>query len=414
MPAGTPRRPRPRPSRASGRWRSARPGPGSAAPVVLLGLFWAVALVGWFASDGGSHGTTRSALRIGADAWLLAHGAHLQVGAGTVSAVPLGLSLLCAWGAFRAGRWAGATSEVEDLMSLGLGAIVLGGTYASLALVTAVLAASPAAAPDPLLAFLGGALVGGTAGGLGLVVGLRAARRAAGPAADPRPRGAVRRPGRPARGLRRGRAALRRSRWRCGASRWPTCSPACTSTVPAPSSPSAWSRSSLPTSPRGGPPTSSAPGSRSAPAPSSRPRGCWSVPCPRCPCSPPYPGNGPAPGWAMARARGAGAVRAPRRPRDGPSLPDPLLRRGRCPGRRRRRARRARARRARRTVGRLGRRRPDGRGRSAGRRDPAVGAADAGRRRGGRGPAARVVAQPPRGRAVDGARGPAGPLAAVA
>ncbi len=153
---------------------------GLAAPAVLLLAFWGVALVGWFASDGGSHGTTRTALRIGADAWLLAHGAHLQVGASTISAVPLGLSLLCAFVAFRAGRWAGATSEVEDLLSLGLGAVVLGGTYASVALVTAILAATPAASPDPLLAFLGGALVAGVAGGLGLVAGsgLRAELRA--------------------------------------------------------------------------------------------------------------------------------------------------------------------------------------------------------------------------------------------
>src|SRR5690349_1128867 len=86
---------------------------GAAAPVVLLAISWAVALVGWFASDGGTHGTTRSALRIGADAWLLAHGAHLQVGAAAVTAVPLGLTVLCAYVVYRAGRWAGATSEVE-------------------------------------------------------------------------------------------------------------------------------------------------------------------------------------------------------------------------------------------------------------------------------------------------------------
>src|SRR3954467_6588931 len=157
-----------RPSRASARpsaRRSSRPTAGAdpqrslaisaawagiAAPVVLLAVSWAVALVGWFASDGGTHGTTRTALRVGADAWLLAHGAHLQVGDTTVTAVPLGLTLLCAYVVFRAGRWAGATSEVEDLMSLGLGAVVLAGTYASTALVTAILAGTAAASPDPL------------------------------------------------------------------------------------------------------------------------------------------------------------------------------------------------------------------------------------------------------------------------
>jgi hypothetical protein len=153
---------------------------GAASVVAGQLLCWLVALVGWFASDGGAHGESTSALKVGSGAWLLAHGADLHLDTAVVTAIPLGLTLLCAWLAFRAGRWAGATAEVEDLWSLGLAAIVLAGTYGSLALATAVLTTTSRAAPDPLGAFLGGALLGAVAGGAGLALGsqLRAEFRA--------------------------------------------------------------------------------------------------------------------------------------------------------------------------------------------------------------------------------------------
>lgn len=145
------------------------------AAVVAVGsgqaLCWLVALVGWFGSDGGAHGRSTSALTVGSGAWLLAHGADLHLDTAVVTAVPLGLTALCAWIAFRAARWAGATAEVEDLASLGLAAVVMGGTYGILALATAVVATTTRAAPDPVGAFLGGALLGAAAGGAGLVVG---------------------------------------------------------------------------------------------------------------------------------------------------------------------------------------------------------------------------------------------------
>jgi hypothetical protein len=144
---------------------------GLAAPaVVLLGL-WVVGLVGWYAADGGSHGTTRSVLRIAADGWLLAHGAHLSLGAVTVTASPLGLSLVCLLVTYRWGRWAGARSGPTDLHAVGLATIVLSGVYGILALLVALLASAPGVDPGPKLAFLGGALVGAVAGGAGLVRG---------------------------------------------------------------------------------------------------------------------------------------------------------------------------------------------------------------------------------------------------
>jgi hypothetical protein len=149
------------------------------AATVLLGCM-AVGLVGWFASDAGTHGDTRDAIRVGADAWLLGLGAHLQLAVGTtgaaaatVSAVPLGLTLLCAYVAYRLGDWAGATSVVEDARALLLGALVMSGTAGIVAVLTAVLAATDTAQPGLVRAFLGGFLVTFAGGGCGLVAGSR-------------------------------------------------------------------------------------------------------------------------------------------------------------------------------------------------------------------------------------------------
>ncbi len=137
---------------------------------MLLGCM-AIGLVGWFASDAGGHGDTRDAIRVGADGWLLAHGAHLHLpgAAATVTAVPLGLTLLCAYVAYRLGAWAAATSAVEDGRTLLLGVVVLAGIYGVVALVTAVLAATPSAESSLLRAFVGGFAVAFLGGGLGLV-----------------------------------------------------------------------------------------------------------------------------------------------------------------------------------------------------------------------------------------------------
>jgi len=148
---------------------------GLGAPALGLFLIWVVGLVGWFAANGGSTGTTRSVLRVGADAWLLAHGAHLEVttphGLVTVTASPMGLTLLCLFLVFRLGRWAGRSSMPEDLVGVGLATVVLAGTYGVVAFVTAFVAGAPGAEPGLALALLGGVLVGGIGGGLGLVVG---------------------------------------------------------------------------------------------------------------------------------------------------------------------------------------------------------------------------------------------------
>ncbi|HET7735226.1 MAG TPA: DUF6350 family protein [Nocardioidaceae bacterium] len=163
--------------------RSASPGEGSrplvigavlagaaAAATVLVGCM-ATALVAWFSTDQGSHGTTKDALRIGSDAWLLAHGASLDVGVAVVTLIPLGLTLLCGYVCFRLGRWAATTSAVEDLRTLGLAVLVLAAVYGLVSLVVALLASIPSAEPHLGRAFVGGFAVAALGGGPGLAAG---------------------------------------------------------------------------------------------------------------------------------------------------------------------------------------------------------------------------------------------------
>jgi hypothetical protein len=147
----------------------------AAAGSVLMGCL-AVGLVGWFASDAGAHGDTRDALRVGADAWLLAHGAGLDLATATISVVPLGLTVLCAYVAFRLGRWAVLTSAAEEAGAVVLGAVVLAAVYGVVAVVTAVVASVPHAEPHLGRAFAGAFLVALLGGGVGLLsgAGLRA------------------------------------------------------------------------------------------------------------------------------------------------------------------------------------------------------------------------------------------------
>ena len=105
----------------------------------------------------------------------MAQGADLHLSTGTVSAtvtaVPLGLTLLCLYVAHRLGTWAAATSAVEDARTLLLGAGVMSGIYGLVALVCAVLASTPTAEVSLLGSFGGGFLVALVGGGTGLLRG---------------------------------------------------------------------------------------------------------------------------------------------------------------------------------------------------------------------------------------------------
>ncbi len=124
----------------------------------------AVALAGWFAADAGRYGDTRDAVRVGADAWLLAHGAGLRLDGASVTLMPLGLTLLVAYVAHRAGRRAavrsGLGAAAQDLRVVLLGAGVQATVHALVALLVAVVAAHPRAESDLVRSLVGGVLVG--------------------------------------------------------------------------------------------------------------------------------------------------------------------------------------------------------------------------------------------------------------
>ena len=145
-----------------------------AAGGVLLACM-AIGLVGWFASEAGAHGDTRDAIRVGADGWLLAHGGQLHLNTGavsvTITALPLGLTVLCVYVAHRLGHWAARVSSVEDATSVLLGTVVMSGLYGTMCLVTAVLAGTAEAEPSLLWSFAGGVAVGFVGGGSGILRG---------------------------------------------------------------------------------------------------------------------------------------------------------------------------------------------------------------------------------------------------
>lgn len=76
---------------------------GAAAALGPLLVCAAIGIIGWFAADAGAHGAPRDGMRMGAVAWLMAHGSGITVRGAAVGVIPLGLTLICAWSMWRLG-----------------------------------------------------------------------------------------------------------------------------------------------------------------------------------------------------------------------------------------------------------------------------------------------------------------------
>lgn len=142
----------------------------------------ALAVVGWFLTDAGGEGTPSGALRVGAHGWLLAHGSTVAVEGVRITAVPLGLTLLCAWAAWRVGHRVGESvsghgpdadriADGERDWTVPLAAVLFAVGYAVVGVLTAAVAATPASAPATARVVVLSLLVAGAVGGAGIAFG---------------------------------------------------------------------------------------------------------------------------------------------------------------------------------------------------------------------------------------------------
>jgi hypothetical protein len=155
-------------------------GASAAATTLLLSL--GVAITGWYLADAGSHGEPHDALRVGALAWLTAHGSGVRVQGALVTAMPLLLTLGCAWTVWRIGHRVGdsvsghgpdadrlADGERDWTVPAATVLFTLG--YAAVVLVTTRLASTPATSPSLGRALALSVLMSLTVAGAAIAVG---------------------------------------------------------------------------------------------------------------------------------------------------------------------------------------------------------------------------------------------------
>ena len=155
---------------------------GVAAAATLLTVCLGLGVTGWFLADAGSHGEPRDGLRVGALAWLMAHGSGVLVDGVRVTAVPLLLTMLAGWVTWRIAHRVGdsvsghgpdadqiSDGERDWTVPVASGLFALG--YVAVVLVTLDLAGTPATAPSAPRAVGWALLVTLGCGGAGIAVG---------------------------------------------------------------------------------------------------------------------------------------------------------------------------------------------------------------------------------------------------
>ena len=136
----------------------------------------ALAVVGWFLTDAGGAGSPSGALRVGAHGWLLAHGSTVAVEGIRITAIPLGLTLICAWTTWRVGHRVGESISGHgpdaDRIADGardwtvpLAAALFTVGYAVVGVLTCSVAATAASTPAPARVVLWSIVLGAGVGG---------------------------------------------------------------------------------------------------------------------------------------------------------------------------------------------------------------------------------------------------------
>ena len=155
---------------------------GVAAACASLVVCLAVGVVGWFLTDAGAHGAPRDGLRVGALGWLTAHGSGIHIAGTSVTAVPLGLTLLAALLIWRLGLRLGDSvsghgpdaDAIADGMrdwTVASATTLFAAGYAAVVVVTHHLAASAAAAPSLVRALVWTVLLCGLVAGTAIAIG---------------------------------------------------------------------------------------------------------------------------------------------------------------------------------------------------------------------------------------------------
>jgi hypothetical protein len=155
---------------------------GAIAAGLPLLVLMALGVVGWYLTDAGTHGAPGGALRVGAMGWLVAHGSGVSIEGVRITAVPLGLTLLCAWTIWRVGRRVGESigdhgpdaAGLEDGArdwTVPIAAVLFITGYVVVAVGTASVAATAATAPSTPRTLLWSLLLAGAVGVPALAVG---------------------------------------------------------------------------------------------------------------------------------------------------------------------------------------------------------------------------------------------------
>lgn len=142
----------------------------------------ALGVAGWFLTDGGAHGAPRDGLRIGALGWLMGHGSGVRVDGVQITAMPLGVTAVCAWVLWRIGQRIGVSVSGHgpdadgvldgrrDLVVPAAGLLLTLG-YVLTAVATLTLAGTDATAPSAQRVVLWSLLLCLLAGVPGIAVG---------------------------------------------------------------------------------------------------------------------------------------------------------------------------------------------------------------------------------------------------
>ncbi len=119
----------------------------------------AAGVTGWFLADGGAYGEPRDGLRTGALAWLMGHGSGVRIDGVAIGAIPLGITLVCAWALWSIGQRVGMSvsghgPDVEEIadgqrdLTVPLATLLYTAGYTVVAVTTATLASTVSTSPS--------------------------------------------------------------------------------------------------------------------------------------------------------------------------------------------------------------------------------------------------------------------------